>query len=123
MCGHARRELYVSPRGNVLPCMSMVGGPIEDQFPNMLETPLEEILDDGSYYMNAINFRVIDFMEHNPECRTCRYRTECCGGCRAAAVFADPDDYLAKDPVTCEYYLGGWMEKKNELLRRLGRDI
>lgn len=122
MCGHARRELYVSPRGNVLPCMSMVGGPIEDQFPNMLETPLEEILDDGSYYMNAINFRVSDFMEHNPECRTCRYRTECCGGCRAAAVFADPDDYLAKDPVTCEYYLGGWMEKKNELLSRLGKD-
>ena len=21
-------------------------------------------------------------------------------------------DYLAKDAVTCEYYLGGWMEKK-----------
>ena len=30
-------------------------------------------------------------------------------------------DYLAKDPVTCEYYRGGWMEKKNELLKKLGR--
>ncbi len=121
MCGHARRELYVSPRGNVLPCMSMVGGPIEDQFPNMLETPLEEILDDGSYYMDAINFRVSDFLERNPECKTCEYRTECCGGCRAQAVFAHPTDYLAVDPVTCEYYRGGWMEKKNELLKKLGR--
>ncbi len=121
MCGHARRELYVSPKGNVLPCMGMVGGPIEEQFPNMLEEPLEEILDAGSCYMDAVNFRVGDFMEHNPECRTCEYRTKCCGGCRAQAVFAHPTDYLAKDPVTCEYYLGGWMERKNELLSRIGR--
>lgn len=119
MCGHVRRELYVSPKGNVLPCMSMVGSPIEEQFPNILETPLEEILNDGSYYMNAINWRVSDYLEHNPECRTCRYRTECCGGCRAQAVFVNPTDYLARDPVTCEYYLGGWMEKKNELLSKL----
>ena len=120
MCGHARRELYASPKGNVLPCMSMVGGPIEDQFPNMLETPLEEILDDGSYYMDAINFRVSDYMEHNQECKNCIYRTKCCGGCRAQAVFAHPTDYLAKDPVACEYYKGGWMEKKNILLSKLG---
>ena len=45
MCGHVRRNMYVSPRGNVLPCMSMVGGPLEEKFPNMLETPLEDILD------------------------------------------------------------------------------
>ena len=86
----------------------------------MLETPLEDILNEGSYYMDSINFRVSDFMEHNPECRTCQYRMKCCGGCRANAVFAEPDDYLAKDPVACEYFLGGWMEKKNELLERLG---
>lgn len=48
MCGHVRRELYVSPKGGVLPCMSMVESAIEEQFPNMLETPLEEILDKGS---------------------------------------------------------------------------
>ena len=119
MCGHVRRDLYVSPKGNVLPCMSMVGGPMEEQFSNMLETPLEEILDDGSFYMDAINFRVSDFMEHNPECKTCEYRTLCCGGCRAQAVLARPGDYLAKDPVTCEYYRGGWMERKNELLARI----
>lgn len=121
MCGHVRRELYVSPKGNVLPCMSMVGGPMEEQFPNLLETPLEDILDDGSFYMDAINFRVSDFLERNPECKTCEYRTECCGGCRAQAVFAHPGDYLAVDPIVCEYYKGGWMEKKNALLSRLGR--
>ena len=121
MCGHVRRELYVSPKGNVLPCMSMVGGPMEEQFPNMLETPLEDILDDGSFYMEAINFRVSDFMEHNPECGSCEYRTDCCGGCRAQAVFAYPGDYLARDPVACEYFRGGWKRRKDELLKSIGR--
>ena len=121
MCGHVRRDLYVSPQGHILPCMSMVGGPIEQQFPNMFETPLEEILDKKSLYMDIIGFTVADFMEHNPECKECEYRTNCCGGCRALAVRDHPTDYLAKDLVTCEYFKGGWMEKKNELLRKLGR--
>jgi len=121
MCGHVRRELYVSPKGNVLPCMSMVGGPMEEQFPNLLETPLEDILDDGSFYMDAINFRVSDFMAHNPECQTCEYRMACCGGCRAIAVRDGSTDYLAKDPIACEYFKGGWKDKKDELLRRIGQ--
>ena len=119
MCSHVRRDLYVSPQGNVLPCMSMVGGPIEQQFPNMLRTPLESILDQRSLYMDIVGFTIKDFMDHHPECRTCRYRTKCCGGCRALAVRDHPTDYLAKDLTTCEYYLGGWMERKNQLLRSL----
>ena len=120
MCGHVRRSLYVSPKGNVLPCMSMVGGPIEEKFPNMLETPLEDILDRDSLYMDIVNFRISDYMEHNPECRECGYRTSCCGGCRALAVRNDPADYLAKDPVACEYYKNGWKDRKDALLKRLG---
>ena len=120
MCGHVRRGLYVSPQGHVLPCMSMVGGPIEQQFPNMLETPLEEILDNDSLYMKITTFTIADFMEHNPECRECEYRSYCCGGCRAIAVRDHPTEYLSKDLVTCEYYKGGWMKRKNDLLKRLG---
>ena len=120
MCGHVRRSLYVSPQGHILPCMSMVGGPIEEQFPNMLKTPLEEILDNDSLYMKIVTFTIADFMEHNPECRECEYRTRCCGGCRALAVRDHPTDYLAKDPITCEYYRGGWMKRKDDLLRSLG---
>ncbi len=120
MCGHVRREMYVSPQGYVLPCMSMVGGPIEQQFPNMLETPLETILDKNSLYMDMVSFTVADFMEHNPECRECGYRCACCGGCRAVAVRDHPRDYLSRDLVTCEYYRGGWKEKKDALLRKIG---
>ena len=123
MCAHVRRGMYVSPKGNVLSCMSMVGSPIEDKFPNMLVIPLEDILDKKSVYMDIINYRISDFMEHNPECRTCKYKSACCGGCRAFAVRDDPTDYLSKDLYTCEYFKGGWMEKKNELLKKLGVEI
>ena len=123
MCGHVRRGMYVSPQGNVLPCMSMVGSPIEQQFPNMLEKPLEEILDTDSLYMDIVSFTIQDFMDHNPECRDCKYRTDCCGGCRATAVRDHPDDYLAKDLDVCEYFKGGWKDKKDALLRELGVDV
>ena len=119
MCGHVRSGMYVSPQGRVLPCMSMVGGPIEQQFPSMLETPLEEILTD-SLYMDIINARVSDFMAHNPECAQCEYRCACCGGCRAIAVRDGSTDYLKPDPLTCAYFKGGWKAKKDALLESLG---
>lgn len=119
MCGHVRRDMYVSPKGNVLPCMSMVGGPMEELFPNMLETPLEEILDSESPYMDIVDLRVSDYMAHNKECAVCKWRTECCGGCRALAVRDGTSNYLSKDPVVCQYYMDGWKEKKDELLERL----
>ena len=121
MCGHVRRGMYVSPQGHILPCMSMVGGPIEQQFPNMLKTPLEEILDNDSLYMEIVSYTIADFMDHNPECRECEYRSACCGGCRAIAVRDHPTDYLAKDLITCEYYKGGWAKRKHELLKSIGQ--
>ncbi len=56
--------------------------------------------------MNIVNHRVSDYMAHNPDCRTCEYRTECCGGCRAVALQGGSTDYLGKDPVACEYFRG-----------------
>ena len=119
MCGHVRRGMYVSPQGFVLPCMNMVGSPIEHLFPNLLETRLERILNGKSLYMEIINYRISDYMEHQPDCQKCRYRQLCCGGCRAIALETTPTDYLGKDMSVCEYYLGGWMEKKDALMKEL----
>ena len=118
MCGHVRGSIYVSPQGKVLPCMTFVGTPMEQKFPSMLETPLEEILDE-SLYMHMVDLRVSDYMDHNPECRTCEYGKFCAGGCRAVAVNQHPDDFLAKDLWSCEYFKGGWRDKKYTLLREL----
>ena len=119
MCGHVRTGMYVSPQGRVLPCMSMVGSPIEEQYPSLLETPLEEILNE-SFYMDIINTRISDFMAHNPECASCEFRSACCGGCRAVAVRDGSTDYLKPDSITCAYFREGWKAKKDALLKSLG---
>ena len=119
ICGHMRRNLYVGPDGTVLPCMSMSGLPGEEDFENLLETPLEAILEKGSKYMDFCDVRVSDYMKLHPECRTCHYRTQCLGGCRAIAASETGGDIMAKDPYACEFFLGGWKEKTDELLARL----
>ena len=121
MCAHVRRGMYVSPKGAVLPCMSMVGGPIEEDFPNMLKTPLEDILDGDSAYMQITRSKVSDFMAHNPDCAKCEYKSGCCGGCRAVAVRDHPTDYLSKDLDTCHFFREGWKAKRDDLLRRIGQ--
>lgn len=121
MCMQVRRQMYVSPKGKVLPCMSMVGTPMEEKFPNMLETPLEDILSHLSMYMILADMRISEYMHHNPDCAVCSYRTMCCGGCRAWAGRDGSTDYLGKDMVTCEYFKGGWKEKKEAVLKELGR--
>ncbi len=120
MCSIVRTSMYVSPQGNVLPCMSLIGMPIEAQFPNLLKTPLEDILNDSSYYMKTVNLRVSDFMEHNRECRECEYREACCGGCRTMALNTYPEDYLGRDMHACEYFKGGRKDKKDALMKELG---
>ena len=77
--------------------------------------------------MDIVNYRVSVFMEHNPECMTCEYRTLCCGGCRAAGTSSGtgdhPADYLAKDELTCKYFKDDWKEKKDELLRKINQSV
>lgn len=120
MCSIVRTSMYVSPQGSVLPCMSMVGTPIEARFPNMLKIPLEKILSEKSGYMDIVDLRISDYMDHNRDCRECEYRQECCGGCRAMALNAFPEDYLGKDLHACEYFRGGWKQKKDALMKELG---
>lgn len=107
MCGSARRNFYISPTGKVLPCMSMAGTAIEDQFPSLFDTPLVEILH-HSAYLRAVASKIIEYMEHNPNCAACPYRYNCCGGCRASAVGSTGTDYLAPDMKACEFFRGGW---------------
>ena len=69
--------------------------------------------------MDIVSFTVEDYMKHNPECRKCEYKKDCCGGCRAIAVRDHPTDYLAKDLDTCKYYRDGWKDKKEKLLEEI----
>jgi len=32
-----------------------------------------------------------------------------------------PTDYLSKDPIAREYFKGGWKDRKNAVLKSIGR--
>ena len=40
---------------------------------------------------------------------------------RGIAAHEHPLDFLAPDLLTCEYFKGGWKDRKDELLRSIGR--
>ena len=110
LCAHARRELYISPQGKVLPCMSMAGMAMENHFPNLFETPLREILGDSAY-MEYVDTRLDAYLHHNPMCSRCEYRLRCCGGCRALATANNEESLLFRDARACSFFKNGWAER------------
>ena len=120
-CAQMRRHLYVSPQGNVLPCMSMIGTEAEPLFPNMKKTPLKEILE-KSYFQKVSGMTIQEYMQANPECSRCEFRERCCGGCRAAGTSSGTGSCYSKDPSACAYFKNGWYKRKEALFKELGID-
>ena len=113
VCGSLRTNMYLSPEGVVIPCMSMIDGKVTQQYPNAFETSLKEILTESSY-TKAMTCKVSEYMEHNPECVTCKYTYQCKGGCRASGALGG-EDYLAPDMKACLYFKNGWFERFKEI--------
>lgn len=116
LCSHARKNMYISPSGNVLPCMSLASGPVEKDFPNILDTPLSSILSE-SYYMDASGLRLRDYLSKNRDCAKCPYLDKCLGGCRALGV-CEGGNLLSRDSWTCAFFRDGWYEKTLKFLTR-----
>lgn len=109
-CGAVRTSMYISPKGTVLPCMTLGGTAIEPLFDSVLEKPLSEILSD-SHYRDICLLKMGSCIEHNEKCHDCKYRLFCGAGCRACACGETSTDYLGIDEDTCYFYLNGWYEK------------
>jgi len=118
MCGHARLYMYISPDGKTLPCMSLSGLKIQERFPNILEQGLAKCITD-SYYMQIINMRASEYFAVQSECRECKYSRCCYGGCRADALSVDESDLMGKSPAACELFLGGWVDRIIEAVRKV----
>ena len=114
-CGVVKNSMYISPKGIVLPCMTMGSAAIADGFDSVMEKPLSDILAD-SYYRDVCLLKMGDCINHNEKCRECRYR-QCCGaGCRACACGETNTDYLGIDQEACQFYMNGWYEKALNVL-------
>lgn len=110
ICGPIRSSMYIMPEGRVLPCMPMTGTFVEKKMPFIQEHGLAECIN-NSYWFELVNLRLRSLFEKNDECRKCEFSDKCPGGCRAAAMSFDHDNYFAKDPMTCELFKGRWAEK------------
>ena len=116
-CGAVRNSIYISPKGMVLPCMTLGGTAIESKFDNMLEKPLSDILSD-SYYRDMSLLKMGACIDHNEKCRDCQYRLTCGAGCRACACGETGTDYLGVDEEICKFFKSGWYEKAQEAVEK-----
>lgn len=114
ICGHARMVMYIAADGRILPCMSLSGMAIQEDFPMVTEIGLKACLNDSSF-MDMVNLRLKDYLEHNEDCRICEHRHICGGGCRASAL-QDSTDFLDKDKASCLFFRGHYEEKIQKAL-------
>lgn len=110
VCGHARMVMYISAEGRALPCMSLSGMDIQNEFPLITDIGLAKCITD-SRYMRLIDTRATEILEHNPDCKECKYALQCLGGCRASALEFHPTDILSYDPAACAIFKDGWIDK------------
>lgn len=109
LCMSARENLYIAADAKVLPCISMTGMEVQENFPSLKKTSLRNILKE-SYYWKMVSSTVGELLKQNEECRSCPYRYQCGGGCRAGALMSD-GSYFGKDKTTCFIFQEGYPEK------------
>lgn len=103
---------YIGPTGRVLPCMTLGGCDFQALFPNVLETPLADIMSDSNY-RKMTRTRKNEFFDMHEECRECSERDVCTTGCRACAT----DEYLGLDKWNCAFLKGGYYRRIDQTIR------
>ena len=117
-CESMRNSLYINPKGNLVGCEMLTGSSIQRGFPNILHTPLKDILIDGNIFMDFIDQRLSRLEENNKECALCAFYHICHGGCRGNANNAG--NYWGIDPVACTFFKKGYYDKILKLMENLG---
>lgn len=113
LCKKTAVTPFIGPTGVVLPCMTLGGCSFQDRFPNVLKTPLAQIMSD-SYYHEVTHVKKSEFFSMHEECHTCSERAICTTGCRACVS----GEYLDLDPWNCTFLRGGHYRKIDEVIWR-----
>lgn len=108
-CGVLRSSFFISASGRVAPCMTMDDSDFAENFPNLFEKPLKDILADPTF-KNLTTITVKEVRDANPKCRKCGFVDRCIGGCRSSALMAS-GDYKGIDHEMCEFFEKGWDKK------------
>ena len=109
-CGVLLSNFYIGADGMVCPCMGMADCGYAENFPNLFETPLKEIIGLESDFNKHCHTTVAEVRDKSGKCRDCKYIDRCAGGCRNAAIMKS-DNYYAPDEETCYFFENGWEER------------
>ena len=109
-------EIYISPRGVLLPRFGLLTPETERLFPNVFETPLCDILSGKAYNAQSL-CRVADYLQRNPECDGCEHFRRCIMAWSGSGVVKDSGDLYRKNENICFYMKNGWRERLEKAYR------
>ena len=101
-CESVRYNAYISPEGQLVPCMGFSDTALKDRFPSVLKEHMGD-LSLNSYYHDLVETKVSDLLDRNPDCASCEYLPKCCGGCMIEGI-TDDGDFLVPDRRCCYFH-------------------
>lgn len=116
-CESMRNTLYINPEGKLAGCAALTDSAIIQDFPNILDTPLKEILVDEHFFMDFIDQRLSKLEENNDECIQCTFYNICHGGCRGNAN--EKGDFWGIDPIACCFFKNGFYNRIIKIMDKL----
>lgn len=122
-CGTCRFHPYLLPDGTLMPCASMTDSEIEGTMPNLKEESISQIYRDTRHpFFKIANMRVREVLNENEACRTCNYRNQCQGGCRAMSILENRGLY-GHPQVLCSFFYGGYDVLIKETVEQAGKEV
>lgn len=110
-CLMCRIHPYLLPDGTFLPCASMTDSNIEGDMPNLKKCTISEIYrNDENPFFRLSNIRISEVLESNQECKSCEFRYECGGGCRAVSMFAG-NGVMGHSTTLCTFFRNDYRGK------------
>ena len=101
-CENVRYRAFISPEGRLMPCMGFMETALQDKFPSILEHHLGDLAL-KSYYHDVADTKIRDYLDRNPDCRSCEHLPACLGGCMAEDI-TEEGDYLVPDQNCCYFH-------------------
>ncbi len=119
VCRGNRGTIGITADGSLVPCNQMSGKlkKMGVHLGNLKEEPLRPLLQESTY-MDTVCCTVDALCQRNGVCCDCEHLKLCAGGCRTIALMLR-GDYLAPDDAKCLFFKEGYLQKIDEMFRRI----
>ncbi len=107
-CGAMRHTAYISPEGQLVPCMGFSGTALSNDFPTILgESSIGAVTGNRENLYSKVSRTTVGDMvacgKENPECAECEHLRACLGGCMVQDTTED-GNHLHHDETCCWFF-------------------